>query len=168
MKDYEGVYSVSCRGRVRRRKGTPGCRAGRIIRPKKDKAGYLLVNLCMDGKVVTRKVHRLVAEAFIPNPENKPTVNHKNGVKSDNRVENLEWCTPREQNLHAYKVLRRKVGITLGESHGRSTLTENDVRAIRRRLREGFSKTDIGKTFGVSRTVIRQIETGRTWTHVKG
>ena len=70
--------------------------------------GYVLVNLYKDKKMKNKLVHRIVAEAFIPNLKNKPEVNHINGVKSDNRVENLEWCTSKDNIKHSYKALGRK------------------------------------------------------------
>lgn len=80
---------------------------GRILLPTKNKSGYLVVCLYGDAKINAR-IHRLVAQAFIPNPENKPFVNHKNGVKTDNRVCNLEWVTSSENNLHKCRVLGKK------------------------------------------------------------
>lgn len=75
-------------------------------KPTPDKDGYLCIGIKISGKNTTRKIHRLVAEAFIPNPENKPEVNHKNGVKSDNRIDNLEWATAKENSRHKREVLK--------------------------------------------------------------
>ena len=80
----------------------------RKLRPKPQYRGYLLVNLWTDRKQYTKSIHRLVAETFIPNPDNKKQINHKNGIKTDNRVENLEWCSQSENIRHSYKNLNRK------------------------------------------------------------
>ena len=91
-KEYEGKYQVSNTGKVKslnyRNTGKE-----KIMKPQDNGKGYLFVQLCKDGKVENCRINRLVAQAFLPNPNNLPEVNHKNEDKTDNRVENLEWCT---------------------------------------------------------------------------
>lgn len=83
---------------------------GRIKKIKNNllNTGYLRVSLCKNNTVYSKDIHRLVAEAFIPNPENKPQVNHKNGNKTDNRADNLEWVSCKENINHSFDVLKRK------------------------------------------------------------
>lgn len=90
---YEGLYQVSNLGRVKSR-GSDKWHKGRMLKPMFDgKGNYLFVGLHKNGKTKQRNIHRLVAEAFIINPNNLPCVNHINEVKTDNKVTNLEWCT---------------------------------------------------------------------------
>lgn len=97
IKGYECVYQVSNLGNVRRLVGFR-CRNERILKPRKKAKGYLMVHLCDNGIRKDVSVHRLVAEAFIPNPNNLPEVNHIDEDKTNNRVSNLEWCT-RQYNV---------------------------------------------------------------------
>ena len=109
---FEKLYQVSNFGRIKSLSRIVNTSYGetrrikeRILKPHKDKDGYLIVTFSINGIHTTHKIHRLVAQAFIPNPDNKPTVNHINGIKTKNNVENLEWATDLEQTLHKANVL---------------------------------------------------------------
>ena len=113
IKGYEGLYMISSSGQVKslgrsvmRRDGKKCTYPEKIRVGCADRKGYLRVVLCKNGVQKTYLVHRLVAEAFIPNPNNLPQVNHINEIKSDNRVENLEWVTCRENVNHGTGLFR--------------------------------------------------------------
>lgn len=94
---YESLYSISDDGRIF------GKKSGKELVPYLSKQGYLRVKLYKDSKPKMFMVHRLVADAFIPNPEKKSQVNHIDGIKTNNNVKNLEWVTQRENQIHAHK-----------------------------------------------------------------
>jgi len=100
IKGFEGYYQISNHGRI---KSFKRAKNGRVLSVKNGNGWYLTTNLFANGKRVTARIHRLVAEHFIPNPEGKPHINHKDGNKQNNRVNNLEWVTPKENSLHAVK-----------------------------------------------------------------
>jgi hypothetical protein len=126
--------------------------------------GYPQVRLI--GKVVT--VHRLIAQAFIPNPENKPEVNHINGIKSDNRLENLEWVTSKVNAQHAWDIglnesNRKSI---IGMANYQTHLTDDDVKFIYQYTRKFGSGVLLAKKFNVSASVISCIKRKKIWTHV--
>jgi hypothetical protein len=147
------VY-VSNLGRVKSRKGFSG-----HTMPN----GYVMANAIIDGKPGPKYVHRLVATAFIPNPEHKAYVNHKNGDRADNRVENLEWVTRVENERHAWKHLNRQS--VKGEAHGKNKLTEAQVLEIRQNA-QGLSQNALGAKYGVSRGAIQAILDRTSWRHI--
>lgn len=105
---YEGLYKISNFGRVLSAPRQGSYRTPRCLTIKLDTHGYQIVDLFKNGKGSRKKVHRLVAQAFIPNPYDKKTVNHKDGNPKNNHVDNLEWATQRENNLHCINVLRNR------------------------------------------------------------
>ena len=114
IRDYEGLYQVSNWSRVRSldryvnaNNGSLQFKQGKILKTRQTWDGYLIVDLHKAGRIKTVKVHRLVAEAFIPNPDNLPQVNHKDENKQNNVVTNLEWCT-NDYNYHYGTCIERK------------------------------------------------------------
>ncbi len=116
---YEGILEVSNKGNIKRlpfiykrkfRDGRISCteREGQIYKLGNMTSGYLFAHVFINGKGKNVSAHRLAALTFIPNPLNKPQINHINGIKTDNRIENLEWCTRSENQRHNYDVLNIK------------------------------------------------------------
>ena len=165
---YEGLYEVSSLGRVRRVLASGhGAFAGKVLRVCMSRM-YGRVKLCaMDGAVATSRnarVHRLVATAFIPNPKRKRTVNHLNGIKTDNRVENLEWATHSENHLHAYRVLGNPGRGPRGERAHLAVLSWEKVRSIRGEYACGqVTQRELAAKYAVSRRTVRDVLNGRTW-----
>lgn len=155
VKGYEGFYEVSNLGRVR----STSYKGIKILKPAKTKNGYLNVVFCIKQKKVHKLIHRLVAGAFIPNPNGLEQVNHKNGNKSDNSVNNLEWCTQEYNNYHAYNnnLLNRY------EDRPEAKLTKQKVLQIPDLIKQGATTDDLKNLFKVSRRCIDNIFEGKAW-----
>lgn len=143
VQGYEGYYEVSNLGRVR----STSYKGIRYLKPAKMKNGYLNVILCVNQKKVHKNIHRLVAEAFIPNPLNLETVNHKDENKNNNIVSNLEWLSSEDNNRYSNK----------------NMLTKEQVLEIPKLIEKDFSQMDIANYFQVSRRTIQWILQGKHW-----
>ena len=171
IEGYEGLYQVSNRGRVKslkrniiRTNGRTLPVRERILKPIMN-LGYehvILGNMNNKHKRKQLKVHRLVAQAFIPNPEKKPHINHKNFIRDDNWIENLEWCTAKENSRHWVK---NKMIIPRGELNGMSKLTEDDVFFIKNNWNK-ISAVKLMEMFDVGKTTIYDIIHERSWKHL--
>jgi hypothetical protein len=131
------------------------------LKPTKDNKGYLRVSLSKKSKKTTFKVHRLVAKHFISNPHNKPQVNHKNGIKTDNNVENLEWATAHENNKHAYNTgLNSKPPVV-------KKLNEQQVLEIRAKFKKKIvTREMLGKEYNVTANCIKDVILRKSWKHI--
>jgi hypothetical protein len=153
---FEGLYEISDLGKVKRN--------NKILK-NQIRTGYPKVTLMANRFKKQISVHRLVAIAFIPNPENKLEVNHINGIKTDNRVENLEWCSRKENAQHSYDNKLQKP--QKGSCHGGSKLSEIDIINIRNRFIKGESSSKLSKDFNIALSTLSQIVNYKRWKHVK-
>lgn len=128
---------------------------------------YNRVVLRYKGIAVTHSVHRMVANTFLPNPMNKPQINHIDGNRQNNCLDNLEWCTQSENQQHAYEI-----GLQVGRKgilHHNARLTEENVLEIKFLLESGeFSAPEIADLFCVQQQLISKINKGHRWSHVTG
>lgn len=172
IKGYSGIYKVSNDGLVKSidhfvnsKNGFKRIQYGRILKQSKSRKGYMMVSLVNDKKKFHASAHRLVALAFIPNPLNLPQVNHKDGDKSNNHVDNLEWVTGSENVKHAFK--NRLIVPNYAENHHMSKLKNFDILAIRDRYKNGENATSIYKDYQVvSFTAFQNIISGKTYKDI--
>ena len=172
-------YEASSEGRIRRATPANATKVGRV-RSLFPGGGYLRCSFYEDGKVHCLSVHRLIYEAFYGPIPSDLQINHINGEKLDNRLENLELCTQSENMIHAYRVLG--VGVKKkppppkievprrGELNPNSKLRETDLPAIAAMRAAGHSQSEIAKAFGVHQTTIGKLLAGKIWppiTHLR-
>lgn len=166
---YEGLYRVSNDGVVKNVPRTFKMKDGRnhtikketIMRFEIDKDGYFRIGLTKNAKQINYYVHRLVAIAFIHNQNNKEQVNHIDGIKNNNNVENLEWVTHKENKAHA--AANGLVSDQWGIKNPNSKLTEQEVLLIKKLKEDGMTYREVSKIIGTSISNVKNIVLGRTW-----
>ena len=175
---YEGLYQASNLGNVKSLNRIITFITGRKVLYKTkikvqryDFWGYKTVSLCRDGEKKLHKVHRLVAKAFILNPNNLPYVNHKDLIKDNNNILNLEWITNEDNIRHAYNTKYRKEGtkqrIHHGEDRAFAKLNNNKVIEIRKLYATGvYSYQQLADIYNVCDTTIRTAVKKLTWKHI--
>lgn len=142
---YSSNYAMSSIGRIKAvehttvKKNGHSCKTKeKILRKQIDKRGYEIIGLCVNNKPFTKTIHRLMAITFLPNPKNKPFVNHKNGIKTDNRIDNLEWVTQLENTKHAMEngLLPLKFNIDTVLRHLFPQISHSEIIAHRKKFNE--------------------------------
>lgn len=168
---YEAIYEVSNQGRVKSLK-RKNRRHDRVMKVVADKRGYVSILLEVKGTAKRHLIHRLVMLAFVGNCPDKLQVNHKDGDKSNNSLENLEYVTAKENSRHKFDVLNYKapLGNTffIGEQHHSSKLTKSQVLDIRGKHANGNSMASLARDYGVRFNTIYSIVNNITWKFQQG
>jgi len=173
IKGFEGLYAINIQGNVKSIERIVNCGSNGVRKiPEKIKKigavnGYPSVNLFKESKCYPHHIHRLIAIHFIPNPDNLPIINHKNGIKTDNRIENLEWCTYSDNITHAYENgLREKISPLKGrfnEHHPKSKkIAQFNLDGTF--MREWGSSKEVNRQLGFNNHNIRNCANGRIKT----
>ena len=176
VKDYEGLYQVSNLGNVKsldrivetKNRGSY-LRKGKIQKKSVNSFGYETVGFTVNGKTKIYRVHRLVALSFIENLENKPQINHIDGNKTNNNVNNLEWCTPSENQTHSVStgLSNPSYPVLKGSKNGRSLLTEEQVVEIRTKyIPYKYSAKKLALEYNVSESCITHILNNTSWKNI--
>lgn len=163
---FGGRYEVSDDGKMRSVFENGGRPRGEFLSIETKRNGYHCITLQVDKVRSKRYIHRLVWEAFCGPIPSGIDINHLNGVRADNRLSNIELATRSENMLHGMRVMGRKSNPTKGSRHWGARLSEADIPVIRELLASGTTCRAIGAQYGVSKTAIWLIETGKNWRHV--
>ena len=169
IEGFNGDYEINPIGVVRKLEkrsiinGTTFNRKARIIQPRTSVDGYHSVTLFKNDKAVGKRISRLVAETFIPNPNNLPSVNHIDGVKSNNSIGNLEWVTVKENTIHAFKHNLRN---NKAENNPHAKLKDDDIQKIFDSHKQGISNILIAEIYGVTPSTISGILCRKFWKTV--
>lgn len=164
---FEELYEVSNLGRIkslRRLDSINRIVIEKVLKLQKIVKGYIGISLCKNGIQCSKRVHRLVLESFVGSCPSGMECNHKNGIKTDNRLENLEWVTASENSIHKYRTLHP--GCRQGSKHSQTKLTEQNVLEIRRLCKENYSTNFIVDKFNITKNIIYKIKHRRSWKHI--
>lgn len=161
---YERLYQISNLGNLKSYPRNGTIKNHRLLMPAISRDGYFMYCLSKNNIHKSKPAHRLVAQAFIPNNESKPQVNHINGIKTDNRVENLEWVTASENTRHAYKL--GLINNIKGENVYNSKLSHDDIHAIFFLKKLSITNKKIALMLNYSQSGIGKILKGKIWKSV--
>ncbi len=155
IKGYENLYSIQVDGTV--------CRNGKFMKHQNGRSGYKYVSLSKNDKRKNFLIHRLIAIHFIPNPENKPFINHINGIRTDNSIKNLEWCTHAENLQHAYDTGLHKPHskkVNRGENSSRAKITKETAMDI---FNATGTQAHIASKYGIAQSQVYRIKSKKRW-----